>query len=244
MRRIIAFLAAGTLAAVVFAQVRGTDMLANFAKALGSAQSLSTTYTVGPVSESKTAYSLDLAKPNLARIDTENQLVVADGKNIITYDKQAKTYFKQPQTDQGLNDLFNTPNLRIWASFFNPKAHSGVVSAKNLGTKNRKGMTLNVVEAALDAQGKNKVTLYLNPTDNVARQAEMAMPDALVILDTKTLTLDKADTSLFAFNAPSGSREMTVEEMNSDKWYTTLDEGLDVAKKTKRLLYVDFYADW
>jgi outer membrane lipoprotein-sorting protein len=243
MRRIIAFLAAGTLAAVVYAQVRGTDMLANFAKALNSAQSLSTTYTVGPVSDAKATYSVDLAKPNMARIDTEGQLVVADGKNIITYDKKAKTFYKQPQTEQGLLDLFNTPDTRVWASFFNTKAFAGVTSAKNLGTKNRKGVTYNVVEANLDNAGKTKLTLYLGQ-DNVARQAEMTMSDALVILDTKSLTLGKTDSTMFAFNAPSGARELTQEEMNSDKWYTTLEEGLEAAKRSKRLLYVDFYADW
>jgi outer membrane lipoprotein-sorting protein len=243
MRRIIAFLAAGVLAAAVYAQVRGTDMLANFAKALNSAQSLSTTYTVGPVADAKATYTIDLAKPNMARIDTEGQLIVADGKNIITYDKKGKTFYKQPQTEQGLLDLFNSPDTRLWSSFFNPKAFNGVVGAKNLGTKNRKGVVYNVVEANLDSAGKTKVTLYLGQ-DNVARQAEMTMADALVILDTKSLTLGQTDASLFAFNAPAGSRELTEAEMNSDKWYTTMEEGIEAAKRSKRLLYVDFYADW
>jgi len=232
----------------VFAQVRGTDMLANFAKALNSAQSLSTTYTVGPVADTKATISVDLAKPNLARIDRPNQLIVADGKNIITFDKKQQTYYKQPQTQDALIALFNGDELGVWASFFDAKAFNGVASAKNLGVKNRKGGPLNVVEAQIDAAGKKTVTLYLNPQDNVARQAEMVQKDAgvtdSVILDTKSLTLGGTDVKLFAFTPPSGSRELTADELMSDKWYTSLDEGIAAAKSTHRLLFVDFYADW
>jgi outer membrane lipoprotein-sorting protein len=248
MRRIIAFIAAGALAVAVFAQVRGTDVLATFAKALNSAQSLSSTYTVGPVADIKASITVDLAKPNMARIDRDSQLIVADGKNITTYDKKAKTYFKTPQTQEGLIALFNGDELGLWAPFFDAKAYANIASAKSLGVKNRKGVNFNVVEVGVDKAGKKTVTLYINPQDNLARQAEMVLKDAgatdTVILDTKSLTLGSTNPTLFAFTPPEGSRELTAEEMNSDKWYTDLDDGIAAAKSSHRLVYVDFYADW
>jgi thioredoxin len=66
-----------------------------------------------------------------------------------------------------------------------------------------------------------------------------------MLLDTKQMAVAaSADAALFAFKAPEGSRELSLEEMMSDKWYHDLDEAKEVASKTGRKIFVDFYATW
>ena len=62
------------------------------------------------------------------------------------------------------------------------------------------------------------------------------------ILDCKSLELTKA--VVFAFQPPAGSKEVDEAMLYSDRWYTDLEEAKKVAAATKRVLFVDFYADW
>lgn len=248
MRKAFVFIGAAVLAAVVLAQGQGTQLLANFTKALSDAKSLSTNYRVVPVAGTPSEITVELAKPNLAKIDTPTETIVADGSTITTYNKAEKSYYKRPQTDADLHGLFKGDELGLWSGFFNSKAMSGI-GAKSLGTKNRKGMTLNVVEAALDAKGRKTITFYLNSQDGVARQAEIVINDQGVkdttVIDTKTLTLGGTPgKDLFTFKAPSGSKEVSWEEMNSAKWVYNIDEAKAMAAKTGKKIFVDFMASW
>lgn len=249
MRRALTFFGVAALAAVILAQGQGNQLLANFAKALSSAKSLNTTYSVMPVGGTASTFTVDVAKPNMARIDSPTQLIVADGSTITTYDKASKAYFKKPQTDADLKGLFASDELNLWASFFNLKGVANATTAKSLGTKNRKGMQLNVVEAWADSKGRKTYTLYLNNQDGVARQAEIVISDQGVkdttIIDTKSLTLG-ADPrqDMFAFKAPDGSKEVSWEEMNSAKWVYDLEEAKKLASKTGKKIFVDFMASW
>lgn len=249
MRKFITLVGLAAAAIVVLAQGRGVDLLGSFAKALNSAQSLSVNYTVMPVGGAPETVVLELGKPNLAKIDLANESIVADGKTITTYDKKAKTYFKQPQTSDALAQVFARHDLNLWAAFFDANAFKNVSRVTAQGTKNRKGMALEVVDVVVDPAGAKQVTMYLNQQDKVARQAEIVLKghgdQETLIVDTKSLNLGGApDAKNFEFKAPEGSREMTQEELNSAKWYTDLEEAKEVAAKTKRLLLVDFYADW
>ncbi len=249
MRKALVLIGSAALAAVIFAQGQGSQLLANFNKALSDAKSLSTNYRVVPVNGTPIEITVELAKPNMAKIDTPNELIVADGTTITTFNKVDKSYFKKPQTAGDLKNLFQGDELSIWAGFFNSKALANVPAAKSLGTKNRKGMTLNVVEAWTDAKGRKTVTFYLNSQDNVARQAEIVINDQGVkdttVIDTKTLTLGgDLPKDAFAFKAPSGAKEVTWEEMNSAKWVYDLEQAKEIAQKTGKKVFVDFMASW
>jgi len=251
MRRLIAFGAVAGLAALVLAQVRGTDLLANFAKALNGAKSVSSTYTVQRVGDTATTYKVDLAKPNKARIDTPTQLIVADGTTITTYDKGDKTYYKKPETDADLKAIFASNDLGLFGAFFDADYYKNVVAAKAAGQKNRKGVTYDVVENSMDAAGKLKVSLYLDPSDKLAKIAEINMVDKdakvndTLLVMTKELSVNGAPAaSLFAFSAPDGSREISLEEMNAGKWYDNMAEAQAMSKKLNKPILVDFYADW
>jgi thiol-disulfide isomerase/thioredoxin len=120
------------------------------------------------------------------------------------------------------------------------------VSAKSLGTVTRKGMKVNAIEATY-GDGKKKVVYYL--ADNLARQAEISYADAassdVIVVNTKSVELgSEANANLFTFNAPQGSRELSMEEMTAAQWFTDLEEAKRVAAKTNRKIFVDFMAEW
>lgn len=234
---------------IVVAQGGASGALSGHAKALAEAQGLSATFSYQRIGSTPTSLKIDLAKPGFARIDRSSELIVADGKTITILDRKANTFFKAAQTDAELAKYFTEDEFNLFAPFFNAKAFDKFAKVTANGTKNRKGMTMNVVEAQIDQKGLKKATYYIDPATNLARQVEYVMtdgPEAVrVLVDTKEFTLStEVNADMFAFKAPEGSRELTQEEMNSDKWYTNLDEAKEAAKKSKRLLLVDFYADW
>lgn len=250
MRRLIAIGAIAGLAVWVVAQVSGSDMLQSFAKSLNGAKSMSATYSVQRIGGSSATYSVALAKPNKARIDSPTQLIVADGTNITTYDKSDKSYFMKPETDGDLKALFASDEFSLFGSFFDADFYKGkVVSSKPGGQKTMKGVSYNVVLANMDDKGKKTISFYLDPADKLAKVGQYVLTDAgatdTVLVVTKDYTVDgKQDAAMFAFSAPDGSREISLEEMNAGKWYETLGEAQAMAKKTGRPILVDFYADW
>lgn len=249
MRRVITLAALGALALIAVAQTTGNDLLKGYTKALTDAKSLSTTYTYQKLGDPSVTYTLELSKPNMARIDTPAELIVADGTTITTYDKTRKVYYKSGQTANDLKALFNRQELQIWAPFFNEAAFANVNGAKAGAPATRKGMTLNTLEMPLSKTGDKVAKLYLNQQDNVARQAELIYTigdkKETRILDTKSLTLDATlSANRFAFNAPDGSKEVTADEIGSDRWYSSLDEAKAIANKTGKKIFVDFMASW
>ncbi len=243
MRKLVALSALAGLVGI--ASATGYD---NFVKALHEAKSLKTSYTLQLIGEAPSSYSLDLKKPNLARIETPKQIITADGKTITHFDKSAKTYYKTPETDSDLKELLTGQDLAIWAPFFGvPGMH--VEGSQDGGTVTRKGMDLAVVKVNLDTAGNQKLTVYLSTTDNIARQAMFDSHkfglDTSTILDTKFMIVgSELKDTLFAFTAPEGSKEMTAEEMSGKRWYYDLGEAEAVAARTGKKIFVDFFATW
>jgi outer membrane lipoprotein-sorting protein len=193
---------------------------------------------------------VDFAKPNKARIDSPTQLVVADGTTITTYDKGDKSYFKKPQTDADLKDLFKSDELNLFGAFFDAHFYDGkVVSTKPAGQKNRKGVVYNVVLANMDDKNKKTVSFYLDPADKLAKVGEFVLNDAgatdTMIVATKGYNVDgNQAATTYAFVAPEGAREAPAEEMVAGKWYEDFAEAQAIAKRLNKPLFVDFYADW
>ncbi len=244
-----AILSGLVVAGIVLAQSGSLGTLGNHVKTLGDAKSLSAAFTYQKIGGTPVSYKLDLAKPNMARIDKPNELVIADGKSIIVLDKKANTYSRSAQTDAELARLLGDDEFQLFSTFFSPTAMGKMAKVQDAGTKNRKGVAMNVVEAQYDAAGMKKATFYVDPASNLARQVEFVFDDGpqpvRMLVDTKQFTVSaSADASLFAFKAPEGSKELTLEEMSSDKWYHDLDEAKAVASKTGRKIFVDFMATW
>lgn len=234
-------------AAALVAQGSGSGVLNGFVKALNQADGLTATYTIQKLGGAPDTYKVSLAKPNKARVETPSQVIVADGTTIVTYDKQTNQFVKRAQTPAALRGIFASDETSLWAGFFNAEPFKGM-NAKALPDKTRKGTQFKVVEITAPDNQDISLTLYLNPADSLARQAEMTIKAGSQagtrILDTKSLELKKEDDAVFAFQAPAGSKEVSEAELNSDKWYEDLDEALKVAKATNRLVFVDFGAVW
>lgn len=234
-----------TIAAILAYGQGGGDLLGNFVKTLQGGKTLSATYTLQRIGGTSRTVSIAFAKPNLLRVDTASQLIVADGKQITTLDKEQNTYYTRAQNDGEVQGMLASEDLAVWSPFFGAKTFATAVS-KDLGTKNRGGTTLKVVEATLDPQGRQVITLYLG-SDGLARQAEIVRnnPDGkdTLILNAKSIEFGGAPGD-FTFTAPAGAKQLTEEELNADRWYDDLDEALAVAKRTKRLVLLDFYTDW
>jgi thiol-disulfide isomerase/thioredoxin len=233
-------------AAFVYAQVGGGQVLAGYASTLNAAKSVKAQYTIQKLDGAPATYNLELAKPNLARLESPSELIVADGKTIVRYSKSEKTYYKEPQSDEALKAILDQDAYALWGAFFDSGAF-GKVSAKSLGTVNRKGMKVQAIEANYDG-GKKKVVYYVSD-DKLARQAEIsyadgASSDTLLVI-TKSVELDdEANANLFAFQAPAGARELSMAELTAAKWYTDLEEAKQIAAKTNRKIFVDFMATW
>jgi len=250
MRKPILFFAGTAVAAIALAQVSTSSLLTSFSKAINDAKSVQSNYTVQTINAGGAeSYSVTLKKPNLARIETPTQVVVADGKDITTYDKAEKTYFKKPETDAEMKTIFATEELNLWAGFYDLNAYKAVKS-KDLGNKAVKGGILSAVEAAYDAHDRKVVTYYLNQDDKIARKANIELNRGMndpvsMVVDTKSLVVNSdVPKDAFVFDPPADSREMTLEEMNSTKWYYDLDEAKKVAAATNKKIFVDFYATW
>lgn len=246
MRKYLWIGATAVLAVLVFAQVGAGQALAKYASTLASAKSLKASYTVQEVNGVPMPIELRFAKPNMVRIDTPSELIVGDGTTLVRYDKYAKTYFKEPQNAAHLKEILASDNLGVFAPFFEANAFTKA-TAKSLGTVNRKGVKLTAIEAQFD-EGKRTMTFYLSD-DSLVRQAELAYADRgpgdRKLVNTKVVEIGEGDKpETFTFLAPEGSRELTAEEMLSDKWYDDLEEAKKVAARTKRLIFIDFYADW
>lgn len=249
MKKPFALLAVSVVLAIAAAQ-GGSSLIASFKAAMNEAKSLDTTYTVQQIGEAPNNYKVQLKKPNLARIETPEKVIVADGKQVTIFDRGEKTYYTQPQNDDLLKSLLTGDELSIWSGFFDADAYKAY-NNKNLGTKQRKGETLNAVASTIDSNGNKVVTYYLSPQDNIVRQAQVdllpneATRHTTSVILTKTLATNKEISSdAFAFNAPSDAKQITYEEANAAKWLTDFEKAKALAKATNRLILVDFYTDW
>ncbi len=218
-----------------------------FASALGGAQAISIKYTVQPLGGSPAEYSVALAKPDKASVETPTSLTIADGKNITIYDKLEKTYYRKPQTEAELMGLFSDVETAVWKPFFKDVT-SQYTYSKDAGTKSRAGKTLNTIDVKVDPKGEMTLRLYTDSTDNMLRQGEITMsapgqdPQTRVLLVTATSL--SASPDLFAFKAPAGAKELSQSDLVAGKWLTNFEDAQNAAKQFNKGLIVDFYADW
>lgn len=247
MRKTLGLFAFAGLAALAAARL-APAVLGDFSKALQGAQTLKADYTVQTIGGAADHYTVALKKPNLMRVETPTQTFVSDGKDLITLSKADGVYYKQPATAGVLATVLGPEPLNLWAGFFDPKALSPVAS-KPLGTRNLGGQPLDAVQATYDTQGNRVVTYFLAPEDKVARRAQIDLSNpggkTTLVVNAKDVRIGGSlDGDTFAFKAPDGSRETTLEEMNAAKWLTDLNEAKALAAKTGKRIFVDFMATW
>lgn len=247
MKRGFALLGVASVALIAFAGLQGTA-LDSFAKTIHSAEGLEVNYSMTVVGGATSNYSVSLAKPNKAYLDTPDMTVVADGKTITRYFKKDRIYYSKDQTREELMSLFANDGLDTWISFFNEGAIEKFASVKDAGTKSNRGVKYNVVEAMADAKGETKMTYFIDPADQLAKKAEIVSTYAgktqTIVMNATKAKISSVSDSVFAFKAPSGSKEVQESDMIAGKWFHDFDEALSAAKIGNKLVMIDFMASW
>jgi thiol-disulfide isomerase/thioredoxin/outer membrane lipoprotein-sorting protein len=248
----LCIIGAGATCAFVYKTASGPDLVAKYAGELSKAQSMTVDFATLKQGEPTVNYSVKLAKPNLARIETSTKLIVADGKNITTYNKADNTYLVQPETDKDLASLLKPDELSLFAPFFN-SGSMNADGAKDLGPKSLGGEDLEAVQIPV-AGGGRTVTGYFSPSDALLHRATISMKsmtsmsstaDTTRIISTKDFSLSgSVNAKTYAFVTPDGAKELTLADLNSAKWYSDLGQAESIAAKTGRKVFVDFMASW
>lgn len=231
-------------AAAAFALQNGPSMIAQHAKVISSADGLSTRVISVSVGGGRSQTSVDLAKPNLFRIDGPTTLKVSDGNNVFTLFKGQNVYTKEAATKEVIAKAMEGDDFLALRPFFAPAALAGVTSAKAGAEVNRKGVVLKQVSGNFNGK---KITLSIGD-DGVARQAEVSAAgdgkSESTIFDYTDLKLIRPAANKFEFKAPDGSKQVDPAEFMSSKWYYTLEEAKADAQRNNRPILVDAYTDW
>jgi outer membrane lipoprotein-sorting protein len=234
--------AAGVGLAIAASVVSPT--LDSFAKSINAAKALSVSYSYQSVEGVRSEYTVDLKKPNLARIDEPTRTVIADGSTITILDKTKNIYYKQPQTDEALTTVLGPDALHVWSGFFAPNAYQPTAS-RDLGSVSRGGSSFDAVEAQFGPNAANVTTYYIDPGDKIVRQAKLVEANgdqkATYILRTRSVMVNgSVPSDLFTFNPPQDSKEVSYAEMMAAKWYTNIAE----AKKAAAARHPDERFSW
>jgi thiol-disulfide isomerase/thioredoxin/limonene-1,2-epoxide hydrolase len=217
-----------------------------YVQALAAAESVQSTLTVQKVGGASEEIKLALAKPDKARIETAATLTIADGETVTTYDKKDNTFFKRPQTQEGLMEIFDPVELMFWRPFFDAAALDKVGTSKDGGERNRGGKSLAAIEIAGSKGSGLSATLFVDKSDSSLQQAVLIVTGSGKT-ETKILTASgnqSAATDLFSFNAPAGAKELSEAELVGGVWMTDFEEAKSLAAKFNKTLIGDFYATW
>lgn len=222
-------------------------MLGGYAKALSQATSLKTNFTVTPVGATLSQYRLEAVKPNLVRMETDSSLILADGKEIITFDPRSKIFYRQPQNDESMRSAMASGPAMAFAPFFMPQVYAKVLNPKATGLVKRKGLDLEGVRfSPTNEPALQLVTFYLPRTDFLVRQAEMVFSSGPYqlsgVLDTTLMEIDKEISSeRFVWRAPGGSLELPYDLATGRAWFTDINIAKEVSRRTQKILFLNFH---
>lgn len=226
-------------AALILAAPQAGGVLPAHIKALSSAEQLSATYKVTKVGGASEKFSVQLARPNKARIESPTQILIADGNSVTVFMKSDKTYFKKAQTEDVLKGLFADRSLRLWLPFFDAQA---LKDASVKEGQDKRGM-----KTASGSYGGAAVTFFADKADGLIRQVQFdekkLNQTETSILNTEAIALTGVADSLYSFVPPSGSKEINEADLLEAKWMK-FEDAMSAAAATKKIIMVDFMADW
>jgi thiol-disulfide isomerase/thioredoxin len=237
------------LAASAHAQLSGpaADTVRQFAEAMSKLEGLSGNVTIQVVGGARRTVSLQLAQPNLARVDTPERLIVADGERVTIYDKRQRVFFRRSQTAAELARVLSESDLGIFQAFFNARAVDAMFGAARAAPNaTRRGVEYRVVTAALAGAPGRSMSLYLRMDDGIVRVAELrtgvGAAAQTTVIDASALALGRPQgEGVFAFKAPDGTREVQEADLVAFRWHTDLEEAKTIARATGRKLMLSFW---
>lgn len=234
----------GSLLPAALPSAADAPHLADFSAHLAKAQSLEVHETMQAVNGAPESLSLTLARPNKARIDFGNQIVVADGTTVTTYDKARNVFMKEPQEKATLGSLLTGQDLAIWSAFFGVKSFNPD-NATALGKQTLNGQDFEKVQFAV---GPNSVIGFLNSDHDLAKAVftpSAGQTQSNIILNVDTFKIDGSlPANAFDLKAPGDAKEVSAEDFRGLTWYTDLGKAEEAAQKQGKKIFVDFMASW
>lgn len=248
MRKFVGLATGIAVACVGAAQVRGSDLLAGMAQALNRAQSVKASYSITPIGGASVDYTVELSKPNLARIEGPSRLVIATGKDVVTFDKDLNAFVRRPQLSNDATKILAPSSTEMFVPFFEPNYYQNVVNPRSVGRVNRKGQILEAVQYSTGSFPFKQWTYYVSPDDQLPRQAQFVLKTdtstTTSVYDTRSVSTDPIPAERFEWKPAAEAKEVNWTNVAEGKWYTDLDEAQLAAALTDRLVFVMFYADW
>lgn len=224
----------------------GPGLIAKHTTSLSNAQSMTVEFTVERLPAAPENYRLVYSKPNQLRIEYPGGMMMTDGSTLWEYTKKTNEYLEGPGDLASMAAKVKSNEYTAWAAFFFPDQLKGVKDATAGKPISMKGSPVTPVNFTFDSTKGTTATFYIDEKMGVAKAASVKTPRGETLVKASSIELsDKAaETSLFAFSPPAGSKKVEIVAGDLTKWYENLEEGLKVAKATRRLAFVDFTATW
>ena len=195
---------------IVFAaQVQESSAYAKHKKALIDAKSLSGTATVQPLGGTASTITFTFAKPHKLSLESEESLVLCDGKNITQYNKKTKKYTVEQYSDASFQKLILGANTWGWNQFFDLPAIKDL-EGKAGNKRSFKGKKVEEFNLSWPKDMPGSGTLLISDTDGYAIGYTFKSGDAetIVIADSLTFPTSDIEDKVFAFVAPPGSEKV------------------------------------
>lgn len=236
---------AGAVAATALLSSPAFD---SFKSTLLKAEGLSATVQVSVVGGTSSDYTIELAKPNMLRLETAEKLIVADGKEITTLVKGQNQYYSVEQTPQGLGEILGQADMQVWQPFFNEKAYGKVARIEKTGEKRIAGENTDVIHIEADAKGDTTMDFYLNQKSKLPARLTIDSKGLSgkesKVLAMSNVQLGSKPADLFTFKAPSGAQKVDLSVMNLGKWMWDYEAAFNMAKASGKMVMIDFMASW
>lgn len=233
------------MATLAVAVQSGSGLLKSWSTRLQQAGGVTAAVTTQEVGGGRANYSVEMAAPNKVRLETPTTLVISDGSSIYSYYKAQKAYVKEPFDAKLLRQSLAQDEFRFFAPAIDAQAFDSFGSVTSAGKINRRGVEMEGVKAVISALEGKTATMYFAGGD--LRQAEIVTKNgsktSTSVLDVTTVKLGAPSDARFTFTAPAGSKQVTRADLMGGKWYYNLPEAMDLAKKSNKMVYLDFMFD-
>ena len=233
-------------ASLVFA-MPGTSPFAAWAEKVAGLKTVKADISVQEIGQGTSKFKISMKKPSSLRVESDTELVVADGKTISVLDKQKNIFYTRPQSDAEVQAVLTPDQYALFRTFFDAKAYDGL-AAKAGESRTLGGETVRPIDVAFDAKGKKMMTIYVG-ADGLARKAERRLDTAngkksAILSASGVLVNTELPADEFAFKAPESATEVQYADLISTRWFTDLQEAEKVAAASGKKIFVDFFATW
>ena len=240
-----------TLSASAAGDAKAEQMLTEYGQKLSALNSLHVQLEAFRGGENHGKASLTLARPSYARIERAGRIKVLDRKNFSEFFASKNQYYTRGVRSGELAELLSDDLFVAWSPFFDEESKSLAKmkkSASYVGSDTVEGSKYECVKVVLDQSAGKTLKLYIDPSDGLAKHAEIAVGSAkekapLLILSDIFETDSIADVKA-TFAMPKEAQLVSEAELVGVRWYYDFDEALAVAKSSNRRMMVDFYTDW